>query len=211
MKYLYLDTIEKQYDVCVCLTGSPHSANEYKKIIPSKYVHSKYSPKILEEFFTTCDQLIKAKKQLPRTFFILDDVLRMRKSRDGSRTMDDPQLHKFFAMHRHYNASCALIVQNIACGSSSWILNSDVFLTCPSSLHNGNDFRLVAENYMGSKGRASTDANYEILDLRKISVFGDALSHSDSETGGNVAILFRVPSRIKTDFGSVLGFDVGLR
>jgi hypothetical protein len=167
MLALYLEYIEKNFDIVVVLCGNPHCASQYKGIIPAKYVHDRYKQQVLKDFFQKSDNIIRkrGKKYLPKTFIILDDCLRMRKTAEQCRTMDDPYIHRLFTEHRHYNCGVALCVQNIACGAGSWIRNSDVFLTTPSSLSNGADFDLVGKQYMGSAKGAET--NFLIMNTFK--------------------------------------------
>ena len=162
--HLYRKQWEDEFDFVIVLCGNQHCAAQYKKVVPGKYVHSKYSPQIIHNYFETCDRLIKQKRELPRVLFILDDVVRMTSTKEQKRTMNDSGLHRMFTQHRHYNVSCVLAVQNIACGTSSWSRNCDLFICSPSSLHNGNDFEMISAQYMGYSSGNNKQNNLLILE-----------------------------------------------
>jgi len=146
---IVLNDLENRFDFVVVLCGNPHSAKTYKKHLPAKYVHERYDNKILTEFYRETDILIKTDRKVPKTLWILDDCLRMRKTREQSRTGDDPMLHRAFTEHRHYNMSLILVSQNMACNTASWVRGSDALITAPASLHNGNDFLSICKDYTG--------------------------------------------------------------
>ena len=158
---IFLEHIQVKIDITCVICGNPHTATAWRKHVDPNYVHSRYNQKILKNFFQQSDELLKQGKQLPSVCFILDDVLRMRKSDGRSRTSDDPYLHRMFQECAHYNASLVLISQNIAGGTSSWCRNSDVFAFSPSSLSNQNDIELICKSYMGGR---NVENNYNLLD-----------------------------------------------
>ena len=158
---IYLEHIEDKFDVVCVLCGNPHTAAAWRKHVPPNNVHARYNSKVLRDFFRQSDYLLKKGQKLPSVCFILDDVLRMRKSDGRSRTADDPYLHRIFQECAHYNVSLVLISQNIAGGTSSWCRNSDIFAFSPSSLSNQNDTELICKSYMGGR---DFNTNYNLLD-----------------------------------------------
>ena len=158
---VYLEHIEGMFDTTCVLCGNPHTARAWRQHVPENYVHERYNSAVLRNFFLQSDYLLKKNATLPKVCFIFDDVLRMRKSDGRSRTADDPYLHRIFSEHRHYNLSLVFISQNIACGTSSWCRNADIFAFAPSSLANQNDTELIARSYMGGR---EFNTNMNLLD-----------------------------------------------
>ena len=59
----------------IVLAGNEHAASYYKDFLPGKYVHSSLRLDIIEGYWKWCDETRAKGKALPKTLFILDDVL----------------------------------------------------------------------------------------------------------------------------------------
>ena len=193
---IYLEFLEENFDLVVVLCGNPHSARAWRLHVPEKYVHSRYRTEVLSDFFRESDRQMRKGKTLPKTAIILDDVLRMRKSDGKSRTMDDANLHRAFQEHRHYNLSLILISQNIACGTSSWCRNSDIFIFAPSSLTNNNDAENICRSYMGYQ--RNLDINYELLDTFEKYEFLVIRYHTASRKQKDLLRYYKVDKKMVT-------------
>ena len=77
IKNLVLNYFWNKYDFIVAICGNYHCAREYTKsgAVVEKYCHGSYNHEILQKWFEKSDKLLKQGKELPKTLFILDDVL----------------------------------------------------------------------------------------------------------------------------------------
>ena len=164
VKSLILNHFWEKYDIIVGICGNWHCAREYIKsgAIVEKYCHGKYNPEILKNWFQKSDEILKSGKDLPKTLFILDDVLVLNSIKNEQRrTSNDPYISRLAVQGRHYNAATILIVQSwsVALG---YVRNADVVAVSPSSLYAGSDFESLVKNYMTGTNLAQ---NKEILEL----------------------------------------------
>ena len=153
------------YDLVIGLMGNPHTARQYTQngAIPGDYVHTKYSPKILKEWFKKADKLLKKGHKLPRTLFVLDDILKLHAEKGGITTRRDPYLMKLATAGRHYSAAAFFCCQSASL-TLGFARNSDCVILSPSSLYAGQDFKAIAELYMTGDFKKE---NKELLRLFK--------------------------------------------
>ena len=120
-----------------------------------KYCHGRYNRDILKNWFAKCDKLLKAGKELPRTLFVLDDILVLNSIKNEQRrTSNDPYISRLAVAGRHYNAGTILIVQSWSI-ALSFVRNSDLVMVCPSSLYAGSDFEQLMKKYNCHAGTCS--------------------------------------------------------
>ena len=164
VKHLILNYFWDKYDIITGICGNYHTAREYikKGAIVEKYCHGTYKREVLKKWFAQSDKLLKQGKELPKTLFILDDILVLNSIKNEQRrTSNDPYISRLAVAGRHYNAGTVLIVQSWSI-ALSFVRNSDLVLVCPSSLYAGSDFEQLMKNYMTG---SNVKQNKEILEL----------------------------------------------
>jgi hypothetical protein len=73
----------------VVLCGNEHCANFYRSFIPGNYVHSSLRLDIIEDYWAWCDSQRVARKPLPNTLFIMDDVCVTSATKGKKRTSNE--------------------------------------------------------------------------------------------------------------------------
>ena len=178
------------YDFRIGLMGNAHTARHYtdRGALVEKYTHTSYKSETLKEWFKCANKLLKKGHQLPKTVFVLDDVLQLNKEKGKITTRADPYINKLATAGRHYNAACILVVQS-AQVALQFARNSDVVLCSPSSLFAGQDFKALSELYMTGDFRKE---NKEILRLFKKFDFLVLQYHKASRNQTELLAYYRV-------------------
>ena len=129
--------------------GNRHAADEYRGIVPGKYVHDSLRLDVIEAYWRWVDEIRAKGKEPPKCLFIMDDVLILQSSKKHgvTRTSNELWLNRLWSEGRHQGISCILSVQSLSVGLP-FIRCSDLFICFPSSFYAGQDQKMLEQCYM---------------------------------------------------------------